>query len=127
MHAALNFLLGRLHQSQMRADTMLEGTCVAGDGRQEAGVESVGFHTGTQTALAGETGGKRQSKPPRLILDSRVLYLLYAPLLRHVTHIPPNLVVRSFRRALIPSRGQDLQVEHPVGCGYSSALDFHPT
>ena len=34
-------------------------------------------------------------------------------------HIPPNLVVRSFRRALIPSRGQDLQVEHPVGCGYS--------
>ena len=42
-------------------------------------------------------------------------------------HIPPNLVVRSFRRALIPSRGQDLQVEHPVGCGYASALDFHPT
>ena len=42
-------------------------------------------------------------------------------------HIPPNLVVRSFRRALIPSRGQDLQVEHPVGCGYSSALYFHPT
>src|SRR5688572_15563473 len=39
----------------------------------------------------------------------------------------PNLVVRSFHRALIPSRGQDLQVEHPVGCGYSSALDFHPT
>src|SRR6266849_149934 len=33
------------------------------------------------------------------------------------THIPPNLVVRSLRRALIPSRGQDLQVEHPVGCG----------
>src|SRR6266704_2361728 len=43
------------------------------------------------------------------------------------THIPPNLVVRSFRRALIPSRGQDLQVEHPVGCGYASALYFHPT
>jgi hypothetical protein len=42
-------------------------------------------------------------------------------------HIPPNLVVRSFRRTLIPSRGQDLQVEHPVGCGYSSALYFHPT
>src|SRR5712691_12367298 len=29
-------------------------------------------------------------------------------------HIPPDLVVRSFRSALIPSRGEDLQVEHPV-------------
>src|SRR4029434_9988506 len=46
--------------------------------------------------------------------------------LRKIAHIPPNLVVRSFRRALIPSRGQDLQVEHPVGCGYSSTLYFHP-
>ena len=63
MHAALNFFLGRIPQGQMLADTRLEGTFVVGDGRQEAGVESVGFHTGTQTAIAGETGGNMQRKP----------------------------------------------------------------
>ena len=38
MQAALNFLLGRLHQGQMLSDTMLEGKFVVGDGRQEEGV-----------------------------------------------------------------------------------------
>ena len=29
-------------------------------------------------------------------------------------HIPLNLVVRRVRRIPIPSRGEDLQIEHPV-------------
>jgi len=29
-------------------------------------------------------------------------------------HIPPNLVVGRLKRILIASRGEDLQVEHPV-------------
>ena len=44
---------------------MLEGKFVLGDGRQEEGVESVGFNKGTQTAIAGDTGGNMQRKPPQ--------------------------------------------------------------
>ena len=32
---------------------------------------------------------------------------------KHI-HIPPNLVVGRVRRIPIPSRGEDLQIEHPV-------------
>ena len=42
-------------------------------------------------------------------------------------HIPPNYVVERVRRSSKATRGEDLQVEHPVWCGDSSAFDFHPT
>ena len=42
-------------------------------------------------------------------------------------HIPPDFVVRSFRNALIPSRGEDVQVEHPVLRRYAPTFHFHPT
>src|SRR5262249_43566847 len=38
-----------------------------------------------------------------------------------------DLVVRRLGCIVIASRGQDLQVEHPVRCRYVSAFDFHPT
>ena len=41
--------------------------------------------------------------------------------------IPPDLVVESFSRSLISSRREDLQIEEPVCCGYSSAFHFHAT
>src|SRR6266540_3488179 len=71
--------------------------------------------TGAVVATGETTAGKLPDFSRRFTLNTQAF------------HIPPNLVVRSFRRALIPSRGQDLQVEHPVGCGYSPALYFHPT
>ena len=40
-------------------------------------------------------------------------------------HIPPHLVVRSCRRALLPSRGQDWPGEPPVGCGDAPARACH--
>jgi hypothetical protein len=42
-------------------------------------------------------------------------------------HIPSDLVVESFSCSLISSRSEDLQIEQPVVCRYSSALDFHAT
>src|SRR6266852_8616847 len=48
-------------------------------------------------------------------------------LYRNPSHIPPNLVVGRFNSIQITSGGEDLQVEHPVWCGYSPAFYFHPT
>src|SRR6266446_1150822 len=42
-------------------------------------------------------------------------------------HIPPDLVVGSITRSSKASRGEDLQVEHPVRCRDATALHFHPT
>src|SRR6266446_10301508 len=42
-------------------------------------------------------------------------------------HIPPDLVVGSITRSSKASRGEDLQVEHPVRCRDAPALHFHPT
>ncbi len=42
-------------------------------------------------------------------------------------HIPPNYVVERVRRSSKASRREDLQVEHPVWCGYSPAFHFHAT
>jgi hypothetical protein len=42
-------------------------------------------------------------------------------------HIPPNLVVGRFRRALLAPRSQDLEVEHPIRGREATALYLHPT
>src|SRR5882762_4265173 len=42
-------------------------------------------------------------------------------------HIPPDLVVGSITRSSKASRGEDLQVEHPVRGRDAPALHFHPT
>src|SRR5215467_11532867 len=42
-------------------------------------------------------------------------------------HIPPNYVVECFSCSSKAARGEDLQVEHPVCCGYAPAFHFHPT
>src|SRR5262245_58346145 len=34
---------------------------------------------------------------------------------------------RACRRSSKATRGEDLQIETPVGCRYSPAFDFHPT
>jgi hypothetical protein len=41
-------------------------------------------------------------------------------------HIPPNYVVERFICSSRAARGEDLQVEHPVCGGYSSAFHFYP-
>jgi hypothetical protein len=41
-------------------------------------------------------------------------------------HIPPNYVVERFVCSSKAARGEDLQVEHPVCGGQSSAFHFHP-
>jgi hypothetical protein len=43
------------------------------------------------------------------------------------SHIPPNYVVERVRRLSKAARGEDLQVEHPVWCGYAPAFHFHAT
>ena len=42
-------------------------------------------------------------------------------------HIPPNYVVERVSCSSKTARGEDLQIEHPVWCGYSPAFHFHPT
>ena len=42
-------------------------------------------------------------------------------------HIPPNYVVERFSYSSKAARGEDLQVEHPVWCGYAPAFHFYPT
>src|SRR2546422_3166327 len=42
-------------------------------------------------------------------------------------HIPRNYVVAHLSRSSKASRGENLQVEHPVRCGYSPAFHFHTT
>src|SRR2546425_880434 len=42
-------------------------------------------------------------------------------------HIPPNYVVERFSHSSKAARGEDLQVEHPVWCGYAPAFHFYPT
>ena len=44
-----------------------------------------------------------------------------------VFHIPPNYVVACFSCSSKATRGEDLQVKHPVLCGYSPTFHFHPT
>src|SRR5437660_10747129 len=49
---------------------------------------------------------------------------------RHICrffHTPPNLVVERVSRSSKAARGEDLQVEHPIVCRYSSTFHFHPT
>jgi hypothetical protein len=41
-------------------------------------------------------------------------------------HIPPNYVVERFSCSSKAARGEDLQVEHPVWCGYAPAFHFYP-
>src|SRR5438309_9679764 len=43
------------------------------------------------------------------------------------SHIPPNLVVERFSQSSKASRGENLQVEHPVWCGDASAFHCHAT
>jgi hypothetical protein len=45
---------------------------------------------------------------------------------RIIMQIPPNLVVRRLRRIPVAARGEDLQVQHPVGSRHATALHFHP-
>ena len=42
-------------------------------------------------------------------------------------HIPPNYVVERVRRSSKATRGEDLQVEHPVCGGYAPTFYFYPT
>ena len=42
-------------------------------------------------------------------------------------HTPPDLVVGRLSTTLIASRGEDLQIEHPVRCRQTPAFHFHPT
>ena len=42
-------------------------------------------------------------------------------------HIPSDLVVGRFRGTLIATRGEDLQVEHPVWRRQDPAFHFDPT
>ena len=44
-----------------------------------------------------------------------------------MSHIPPNYVVACFSCSSKATRGEDLQVEHPVWCGYSPPFHFYPT
>ena len=44
-----------------------------------------------------------------------------------ISHIPPHYVVERVRRSSKATRGENLQVEHPI-CGRdASAFHFHPT
>jgi hypothetical protein len=42
-------------------------------------------------------------------------------------HIPPNLVVERFSQSSKASRGENLQVEHPICGGYAPTFHFYPT
>jgi DNA-directed RNA polymerase subunit RPC12/RpoP len=44
-----------------------------------------------------------------------------------LAHIPPHYVVERVRRSSKATRGEDLQVEHPIWCRYVSAFHFHST
>src|SRR5215510_10447158 len=44
-----------------------------------------------------------------------------------IFHIPPNYVVECVICSSKATRGENLQVEHPICGGYASAFDFHPT
>jgi len=46
---------------------------------------------------------------------------------RKPTHIPPNYVVEHCSHSSKAARGEDVQIEEPVCCGYSPAFHFHPT
>ncbi len=41
-------------------------------------------------------------------------------------HIPPHDVVERLFCSSKATRSEDVQVEHPVCCGYSLVFDFHP-
>src|SRR5215467_12609385 len=43
------------------------------------------------------------------------------------SHIPPNLVVERFSQSSKASRGENLQVEHPICGGDAPAFHFYPT
>jgi hypothetical protein len=41
-------------------------------------------------------------------------------------HIPADVVVERVSHSSKAARGEDVQVEHPVWCGYTPAFHFHP-
>jgi hypothetical protein len=43
-----------------------------------------------------------------------------------IIHIPPNLVVERFSQSSKASRGENLQVEHPICGGDAPAFHFDP-
>ena len=47
--------------------------------------------------------------------------------MRWFFHIPPNLVVERFSQSSKASRGENLQVEHPICGGDAPAFHFDPT
>ena len=46
---------------------------------------------------------------------------------RRAVHIPPNYVVERVRRSSKATRGENLQVEHPICGGDAPAFHFYPT
>ena len=60
------------------------------------------------------TGGETTPSPRNATCCAARSSLLFSPPGHGFPHIPPNLVVGRVRRIPIPSRGEDLQIEHPV-------------
>src|SRR2546427_55631 len=84
--------------------------------------------TGHDPPPEGALCASRTGRAPAIRVSQRRKSLTRcAPSPRGICHIPPNYVVEHVRRSSKAARGEDLQVEHPVWCGYAPAFHFHAT